>query len=83
MVVDDAIVVIENVFRYIQMGWSRSEAVIEGTREVLGPVITSTLTTIAAFMPPVRYSGHDRRIPYKLCSVTVSLTYWRLSLNAL
>ena len=73
MVVDDAIVVIENVFRYIQMGWSRSEAVIEGTREVLGPVITSTLTTIAAFMPLVLLPGTIGEF-LQVVPVTVSLT---------
>ena len=62
MVVDDAIVVIENVYRYLQMGYERSDAVITGTQEVLSPVLTSTLTTIAAFMPLVLLPG-NRRIP--------------------
>ena len=55
------------------MGWSRSEAVIEGTREVLGPVITSTLTTIAAFMPLVLLPGTIGEF-LQVVPVTVSLT---------
>ncbi|MEE3234304.1 MAG: efflux RND transporter permease subunit [Candidatus Latescibacterota bacterium] len=73
MVVDDAIVVIENVYRYVQMGWSRTDAVIEGTREVLSPVITSTLTTIAAFMPLVLLPGTIGEF-LQVVPVTVSLT---------
>ena len=73
MVVDDAIVVIENVYRYVQMGWSRSDAVIQGTREVLSPVVTSTLTTIAAFMPLVLLPGTIGEF-LKVVPITVSLT---------
>ena len=39
------------------MGYKRSDAVITGTQEVLSPVLTSTLTTIAAFMPLVLLPG--------------------------
>ncbi len=73
MVVDDAIVVIENVYRYIQMGWKRAEAVIVGTQEVLSPVLTSTLTTIAAFMPLVLLPGTIGEF-LKVVPITVSLT---------
>ena len=73
MVVDDAIVVIENVYRYVQMGWSRTDAVIEGTREVLSPVVTSTLTTVAAFMPLVLLPGTIGEF-LQVVPVTVSLT---------
>jgi HAE1 family hydrophobic/amphiphilic exporter-1 len=51
MVVDNAIVVLENIFRHRQMGKSRKEAALEGTREVWGAVLSSTLTTIAVFLP--------------------------------
>lgn len=73
MVVDDAIVVIENVYRYLQMGWKRTEAVIVGTQEVLSPVLTSTLTTIAAFMPLVLLPGTIGEF-LKVVPITVSLT---------
>ncbi|MGB0603755.1 MAG: efflux RND transporter permease subunit [Candidatus Latescibacterota bacterium] len=72
MVVDDAIVVIENVYRYLQMGYGRSDAVITGTQEVLSPVLTSTLTTIAAFMPLVLLPGTIGEF-LKVVPITVSL----------
>lgn len=52
-VVDSAYVVLENVFRHKQMGKSVREAVIEGTQEVWGAVLASTLTTMAVFVPVI------------------------------
>jgi multidrug efflux pump subunit AcrB len=51
MIVDDAIIVTENVYRHIEQGKSPVIAAQIGTREVLWPVVVSTLTTIAAFLP--------------------------------
>ncbi|MCZ6765384.1 MAG: efflux RND transporter permease subunit [bacterium] len=51
MVVDNAIVVLENIYRHLQMGKSKREAANDGTREVWGAVLASTLTTIAVFLP--------------------------------
>ena len=51
MVVDDAIVVSENVYRLYCEGLSRVEAVLKGTSEVFWPVVGSVTTTIAAFLP--------------------------------
>lgn len=51
MIVDDAIVVLENVYRHTQGGTPLREAVIVGTQEVMWPVVCSTLTTVAAFLP--------------------------------
>jgi HAE1 family hydrophobic/amphiphilic exporter-1 len=51
MVVDNAIVVLENIYRHRQMGESREEAALRGTQEVWGAVLSSTLTTIAVFLP--------------------------------
>ncbi|MFQ5579070.1 MAG: efflux RND transporter permease subunit [Nitrospiria bacterium] len=51
MVVDVAIVVLENIYRHRQMGKDRALAVIDGMREVWGAVLASTLTTIAVFLP--------------------------------
>jgi len=57
MVVDDAIVVIENVYRHMEMGASSEEAAIRGTEEVMWPVFAAILTTIAAFVPLLMMSG--------------------------
>ena len=57
MVVDDAIVVLENSYRYIQRGMETTKAVMKGTMEVASPVISSVLTTIAAFLPLMLLPG--------------------------
>jgi len=51
IIVDDAIVVTENIYRYIQKGYQPYQAIVEGVSEVALPVLSSTLTTIAAFLP--------------------------------
>jgi HAE1 family hydrophobic/amphiphilic exporter-1 len=53
MLVDNAIVVIENIDRHRQMGKVPFEAAYDGTREVWGAIIASTLTTVAVFLPVV------------------------------
>jgi HAE1 family hydrophobic/amphiphilic exporter-1 len=51
MVVDNAIVVLENIFRHLEMGKRPMVAAYEGAREVGGAILASTLTTIAVFVP--------------------------------
>lgn len=51
MVIDNSIVVLENVYRHMQMGKSRVKAAYDGTTEVWGAVLASTLTTAAVFIP--------------------------------
>lgn len=51
MIVDDAIIVTENVYRHIENGVQPLQAAVTGAREVMWPVIVSTLTTMAAFLP--------------------------------
>ncbi len=53
LVVDNSIVVFENIFRHREMGKSRAQAAHDGTVEVWGAVLASTLTTIAVFLPVV------------------------------
>ena len=53
MLVDNAVVVLENVFRRFSEGESAFDAAINGTSEVSGAVVASTLTTIAVFLPVV------------------------------
>ena len=57
MLVDNSIVVIENIYRHASEGKSKSEAAIQGTREVAWPIVTSTLTTVAAFLPLIFWPG--------------------------
>ena len=51
LVVDAAIVVLENIFRHRQEGKSVSEAAYEGTKQVWGAVLASALTTVVVFVP--------------------------------
>ena len=53
MLVDNAIVVIENIDRHQKMGKSPYDAALDGTREVWGAVFASTITTVAVFLPIV------------------------------
>ena len=57
MLVDNAIVVVENIFRKIEEGMSVKEAAVEGTSEVGGALTASTLTTIVVFLPIVYLQG--------------------------
>jgi hydrophobic/amphiphilic exporter-1 (mainly G- bacteria), HAE1 family len=50
-VVDDAIVVLENIYRHRALGDDRLTAVLRGPREVAGAITASTLTTVAVFLP--------------------------------
>ncbi len=51
LVVDDAIVVVENVFRHIEEGKSPIQAAVTGAREIAGPVIAMTITLAAVYAP--------------------------------
>ena len=57
MVVDNAIVVLENVFTHMQQGKTPMKASIDGTQEVGGAMLASTLTTVAVFAPIVLVTG--------------------------
>ncbi len=57
MLVDNAIVVMENIVKKLERGSSIKEAAIEGTAEMGGPITASTLTTIVVFLPIVYLHG--------------------------
>ncbi len=57
MLVDNAIVVVENIYRYVEEGWDRTLAAKKATGEVAMPVIAATLTTLAAFAPMMFWPG--------------------------
>jgi len=57
MLVDNAIVIVENIFRHLQLGHNRVEAAILGARQVAWPVTTSTFTTVCAFLPMMFWPG--------------------------
>lgn len=74
MLVDNAIVVVENIYRLINEGQERTEAAKAGAAEVLSPVLTSTLTTVFAFLPLAFWPGIvGQFMSYMPITVTVGL----------
>ena len=57
LVVDDAIVVVENIYRHIEEGLTPHDASIKGAREITGPVISMTITLAAVYAPIGFVSG--------------------------
>jgi HAE1 family hydrophobic/amphiphilic exporter-1 len=57
ILVDDAIVVVENIYRHVRMHKPIAEAVVDGTAEVFLPVVSATATTVAAFLPMLIMTG--------------------------
>lgn len=57
MIVDDAIIVSENIYRHRELGKPLMKAAIEGASEVFKPVLATVITTIAAFMPLTTLPG--------------------------
>jgi len=57
MLVDNAIVIIENIFRHIGMGKTPVQATIDAVKEVAWPIIASTATTLGAFAPMLFWPG--------------------------
>ncbi len=57
MLVDEAIVVAENIYRHLEEGMERREAAIVGATEMFPAVLTATLTTIFAFLPMLMLTG--------------------------
>lgn len=75
MLVDNAIVVLENIYRHRENGASRVDAADEGTTEVGMAVLASTLTTIAVFLPIVFVEGIVAKMFREMAlTVTYSLT---------
>lgn len=85
LLVDNAIVVVENVFRYMQEGYSRKEASKFGAGEVALPIIASTATTLAAFIPLAFWPGimgsFMQYLPLTLILVLTSSLFVALVIN--
>ncbi len=57
MIVDDAIIIGENITFHMEQGMPPLEAAVTGAYEIIGPVTTTVLTTVAAFLPMLFMSG--------------------------
>ena len=85
LLVDNAIVVVENIFRYRQNGYSGYDAAKFGTGEVAWPIIASTATTLAAFLPLAFWPGlmgsFMKYLPITLIIVLSSSLFVALVIN--
>lgn len=85
MLVDNGIVVVENIYRLMEEGYSPIRAAKEGVGEVALPIITSTATTLAAFLPLAFWSGligeFMRFLPITLIVVLSSSLFVALVIN--
>lgn len=82
MVVDDAIVVVENVETLMAEGLSRKEATAQALRQIAGPVIATTLVLLAVFVPVALLPGIVGAL-YRQFAVTLSVAVTLSSLVAL
>lgn len=82
LIVDHAIVIIENSYRLQQEGLSRIDAAIEGTNQVVWPVVAATATTIAAFLPLMILPGTIGRF-LRVIPLTVSVALFASTFEAL
>ena len=82
IVVDDAIVVVENVERNIEMGLTPREATYRAMREVSGPIVAIALTLVAVFVPLAFLSGLTGRF-YQQFAVTIAVSTVLSAINSL
>ena len=83
--VDDAIVIVENIYRHRQLGYGRIEASIVATREVGWAVTTSTLATVAVFVPllfwPGIFGDFMKYLPVTVCCTLLSSLFVALVIS--
>jgi multidrug efflux pump len=82
IVVDDAIVVVENVERYLEKGYAPREATIRAMKEVSGPVIAIALVLCAVFIPTAFLSGITGQF-YKQFAITIAASTVISAVNSL
>lgn len=71
LVVDDAIVVVENIYAKVEQGMSPKEAAVEGSREIFFAVISTTITLVAIFFPIIFLEGMTGRL-FREFSIVIS-----------
>ncbi|TNE53709.1 MAG: efflux RND transporter permease subunit [Bacteroidetes bacterium] len=85
MLVDNGIVIVENIYRHMDEGYSSTQAVIRGVGQVAWPIISSTGTTVAAFVPLAIWPGimgeFMKYLPITLMIVLASSLFVALVIN--
>ncbi|MCL7749153.1 efflux RND transporter permease subunit [Halalkalibacter alkaliphilus] len=82
MMVDNAIVILENIYRKRQLGEGKKESAINGTNEIGGAIIASTLTTVVVFLPIVFVEGLAAQL-FKPLAITVAFSLLASLITAL
>ncbi|MBS0352150.1 MAG: efflux RND transporter permease subunit [Proteobacteria bacterium] len=72
-IVDDAIVVLENIVRYLEQGYNRVEAALKGSGEIVFTVISMTLSLVAVFIPLIFMGGIVGRL-FREFSIVVTIS---------
>ncbi len=73
LVVDDAIVVLENIFRHQEHGENKLDAALIGSREIVFPVVATTISLIAIFIPLSLFVGYTGRL-FKEFAVSIAIS---------
>ena len=74
MLVDNAVVVMENIFRYRELGADRRTAALKGAKEVTTAVVAATLTSVIVFLPLIFNKPSEMNLYLKELGITVCLT---------
>jgi len=82
IVVDDAIVVVENTSRHLEAGLGPKDAAIKAMQEITGPVIATTLVLLAVFVPTAFMAGITGQL-YRQFALTISAAVLISTINAL
>ncbi len=81
IVVDDAIVIVENATHHIEQGMSPKQATVQAMNEVLGPIIGITLVLLAVFVPSIYLTGITGQL-YRQFALTIAATALISAINA-
>ncbi|MEG1790646.1 MAG: efflux RND transporter permease subunit [Clostridia bacterium] len=73
MLVDNSIIVIENIYRHRKMGKDAKTAALDGTKQILGAIISSTITTVIIFVPIFFVNGMVKEI-FKDMALTITFS---------
>jgi multidrug efflux pump subunit AcrB len=73
LLVDNSIVMVENINRFMGMGYSKREAAINGARQIAWPIVSATVTTVLAFIPIIMM-GNEAGDFIKSLPVTIIFT---------
>ena len=76
MLVDDAIIIGENIAYHMEQGETPNDAAVKGAHELFGPVTTTILTTVAAFLPLMFMSGMIGKFIVAIPIVVISLLFF-------